>query len=221
VSEQNPAPGEIGRDGVMVVRVNGRSYPARHVAQCKTCRSKYRTQIERGIIGGMTYQSIIDDLVEPYDDHSPLGAPGYQSVMGHVRNGHMPMPYSLQRRILEKRASEMGKSVEQGESLIVDTVAATRMIVQRGFELMNNGDLQPSMGDLLKALQFQSSLEADKEQALDEEVWRDALIAYMDIVQRNVDPEVFQRIGREMARSPALQQIAMRRRGTVAGEIES
>lgn len=225
MTEQTPPPpaepGEVtGRDGMMLVRVGNRSYPAKYVSQCKTCRSKYRTQIEHGLINGMTYQMVLDELVEPFDDHSPLGPPGYQSVLGHVNRGHMPVPFSTQRRILEQRAKEMGKSVKEGSKALLDAVAVSRTIVQRGFEMMSNGEIQPSMNDLMKALQLQASIEGDGD-GLDEEAWREALIAYMEIVQRNVAAEVFQRIGKEMAESPVLQKIALRRRDTVAGEIEA
>lgn len=211
-------PGEIGPDGIMLVRVGDRSYPAKHVKQCRTCRSKYRTQIERGVISGMTYQAIIAELVEPYQDHSPLGTPSYQSVLGHVQRGHMPVPYSAQRKLLEQRAEEIGRSVEEGERLIVDPVSVNRTIVQRGFELLASGELRPSMGDLIKALQLQQLAEAGSD-GVDEDAWRDAFITYMEIVQSHVSAEVFQQIGRAMAKSPVLRDIAVRR-STVRGEIE-
>lgn len=205
----------------MLVRVGNQAYPAKHVKQCKTCRSKYRTQIEQGVIGGMTYQSIIDDVIAPYDDHSPIGSPTYASVLAHVKRGHMPIPFSHQRRIIEERAEEIGRSVEQGEKLLIDSVTVGRTIIQRAFELMNSGEIQPTMGDLLKALQLQQSVEGTRTPGVDEETWREAMIAYMEIVQRNVSSETFQAIGREMAQSPVLQQIAVRRRETVAGQIET
>lgn len=219
--EHAPEPGEItGRNGMVLVRVGNRTYPAKSVAQCRTCRSKYRSQIEQGLIGGMTYQSVMSELVDPFDDHSPLGTPGYQSVLGHVNRGHMPVPFSAQRRILEQRATEIGRSVEKGEQLLLDSVSVSRTIVQRGFELMNTGELQPSMNDLMKALQLQATVEGGSG-GMDEEAWREALIAYMEIVQRNVSAEVFRQIGKEMGESPVLQKIALRRRDTVAGEIEA
>jgi hypothetical protein len=204
----------------MRIRVGDRTYPAKHVPQCRVCRSKYRGDIERGIISGLTYQSIISDLVDPFEDHSPLGTPNYQSVLRHVRNKHMPVPFSIQRQVIEERAAELGRSVEEGERLLVDSVAVHRAVIQRGFERMNNGEIQPTMGDLMKALQLQAAVEADQDSGVDEEAWRDALIAYMEIVQRNVDHQIFEKIKREMATSPALKAIAERRQRTIAGEVE-
>lgn len=217
------APEETTEDsgGVMLVQVQGRTYPARHVKQCRTCRSKHRAQIEQGLIGGMTYQAVVNELVEPYDDHSPIGAPGYQSIMGHVRRGHMPMPYSIQRRLIEERADEMGKSVEAGMESLADSTAILRTIVRTGFEMINQGELRPSMGDLMKALQLQAALEGEREGGMDEEAWRTALITYMEIVQHSVAPEVFQRISREFAASSVMKEAMSARQGTVAGELEN
>lgn len=221
MSETAPEPDEDGGSGVMLVQVQGRTYPARHVKQCRTCRSKYRTQIEQGIIGGMTYQAVVNELVDPYEDHSPIGPPGYQSIMNHVRKGHMPMPYSVQRRLIEDRAQEMGKSVEEGMASLADSTAILRTIVRTGFEMINQGDLRPSMNDLIKALQLQAAMEGEKDGEGDEEAWRSALIAYMEIVQRSVSPEVFQRISREFAASPVMKNAMGVQQGTVSKELET
>lgn len=210
-----------GRDGVMLVRVNGRDYPAKQVKQCRTCRSKYRTQIEQAVINGMTYRAIIANVVEPYDDHSHLGAPGYQSLQTHVVKKHMPLPFSTQRRIIEDRAIELGKSVEEGEALLVDSITIHRALVEQGFRRLNNGDIHVGMADLIKVLQLQQATESGKDVGLDEDLWRDALMEYMSIVRRNVTSDVLQRIGRELAESPILQRINKGRRSTVPGEIAS
>lgn len=209
------------RGSVISVRVGDRLYPARHIAQCKLCRSQYRLEIERGIINGLTYNTIIEVSVDPYDDHSPLGPPTYSSILNHVRKRHMPVPWSMQRQMIEDRAAEMGKSVQEGEQLLVDSVAVHRAVIQRGFERMNSGEIQPTMGDLMKALQLQAAVEGDAEDdGVDEEVWRDALIAYMEIVQRHVTPAALEMIKRDMATSPTLRAIAARRQQTIAGEVE-
>lgn len=210
-----------GRDGVMLVRVNGRDYPAKQVKQCRTCRSKYRTQIEQAVINGMTYRAILANVVEPYDDHSHLGAPGYQSLQTHVVKKHMPLPFSTQRRIIEDRAIELGKSVEEGEALLVDTITIHRALVEQGFRRLNNGDIHVGMSDLIKVLQLQQATETGRDTGMDEDLWRDALMEYMSIVRRNVTSDVLQRIGRELAESPILQRINQGQRRTVSGEIAS
>lgn len=208
------------RERTILVRVGGKTYPAKEVPQCRTCRSKYRPQIEQGLISGMTYQVAVRELIDPYDDHSTLGTPSYQSLLNHVNKGHMPMPYVMQRRMLERRAEELGRSIEEGKDSLADPLAIIRSIVQTGFDMVSRGDLRPSMSELLKALQLQAAIEGGGEENT-EDTWRTALITYMEIVQQNVSPEVFQRISRAMASSPVMKEAMTSRQGTVAGAIES
>lgn len=214
-------PSQQEAESIFLVRINGRTYPAKSVKQCRTCRSKHRAQIEQGLISGMTYQAVLAELVDPYEDHSPLGAPGYQSLLSHVKKGHMPMPYSTQRKLLEQRAEETGKSIEEGGKSLADSLAIIRSIVQTGFDMVSRGDLRPSMGELLKALQLQAAIEGTEDGAASEEAWRTALITYMEIVQSHVSPEVFQRISRQMASSPVMQEAMSPKPARVVAEIES
>lgn len=205
---------EGSRTETSFVQVGDRLYPVKFVKNCKTCRSRYRAQIEQAILGGVPYKRIFDEAVEPYDDHSALGAPTCQGVMTHVRRGHMPLPYSTQRSILENRATELGRSIEEGEQLLVDSVGTLRAIVQRGFERMNNGEIQPTMGDFIAALRLEGALSGSQSDdgAADNEVWRKAFVAYMEIVKGSVSPEVFQRIGTQMRGSAVMQQIMERQK---------
>jgi hypothetical protein len=121
------------------------------------------------------------------------------------------MPFSMQRSIIEERAAEMGKNIEDAEELIIDSVTVQRTVIAKAYEMLSNGELVPSMGDLLKALQLQQTMEAGKGGDVAEETWREAFMEYMTIVQKIVPPELFQKIGVEMTRSPTLQAIASRR----------
>lgn len=205
---------EGSRTETSFVQVGDRLYPVKFLKNCKTCRSRYRAQIEQAILGGIPYKKIFDEVVEPYDDHSALGSPTYQGILTHVRRGHMPLPFSTQRSILESRATELGRSIEEGEQLLMDSVGTLRAIVQRGFERMNNGEIQPTMGDFIAALRLEGALSGTQgdEASADNEVWRKAFVAYMEIVKNSVSPEVFQRIGDQMRGSAVMKEIMERQR---------
>lgn len=195
-----------------MVRVGNRTYPAKRVRQCRTCRSKYRPVIEAAITSGLPYEEIHRRTVAPYEDHSLLGPPDFKQIQRHVANGHMPLPHTAQRRIIEKRAEELGQSIEIGEDVLVDNVTAIRSIIQMGFDRLQSGELEPSMRDLMQALQLQAQIDKEHgEGGLDEEVWRDALIAYMSIVRDVVSPDAMEEIKSRMANSPILKAIADRR----------
>lgn len=205
------------------IEVRGRRYPTRHVPNCMTCRSIHRHEIEAALINGQTYASVVRDVAEQFDYHSPLGTPTYNSVLSHARRGHMPLPYLVQRRAIEARAKELRKSVEEGEHNLIDGQIVARAVMERGYEMLNSGSLAPSMRDLLEAARLErdiASLQSEDGQ-MTEESWRAALTAYIEIVRQYVSPQVFQQINQAMAVSPALAKISQQRRSpqTVEGRV--
>jgi hypothetical protein len=205
------------------IEVRGRRYPTKHVRNCKTCRSIHRQEIEAALINGDTYASVVRNVAEQFDFHSPLGTPTYNSILAHTRRGHMPLPYLAQRRAIEARAKELRKSVEDGEHNLLDGQLIAHAVLQRGYEMLNTGALNPSMKDLLEAARLErdiAALQSDTDQ-MGEDAWREALTAYMDIVRQHVPAQVFQQINQAMALSPALAKISQRRAvPAVQGKVE-
>lgn len=202
------------------IEVRGRRYPTKHIKNCKTCRSIHRHEIENALIGGSTYASVLKDVVETFDFHSPLGAPTYQSVLTHARKGHMPLPYLTQRRAIEARAKELRKSVEEGEDNLLDGQLVAQAVMQRGYELLNSGEITPNMRELLEAARLERDIAAVQTETdqMNEDAWREALTAYIEIVRQHVSPQVFQQINQAMAVSPALVKISQQRKAMPAVE---
>lgn len=197
---------------VSMIQVGDRAYHYRTIKNCKVCRSQYRMDIEKAVLSGLSYRKIYYQVSEGFGDHSALGSPSYQGIISHVRKGHMPMPFSAQRTILEGRADELGRSIEEAEGFIMDSIGTLRAVAQRGFERMNSGEIQPTMTDLIAALRLESALSGSQEGGGTEETWRQAFITYMEVVKANVSAELFQRIGEEMRGSPVMQQILDRQK---------
>ncbi len=199
---------------VAYTTINGRRYPIKVHPHCPVCQSIHRPQIEQSIITGMTYSQVIREHVEPHDHHSPKGAPTMENLTDHVRARHMPTPFSVQRDIIEQRAKELGKGIEDGEGLLTDSLAMFRSIATKGFEMMNEGIIAPTMADTIRALQLQQQAESmmiNDPGADGVEAWRAALMEYMSIVQKFAPPEVFQQIAVAMHNSPVLRSIAKSR----------
>lgn len=202
------------------IQVRGRRYPTKHVHNCKTCRSVHRHEIENALINGYTYASVMRDVVGAYEYHSPLGVPTYNSVLTHTRNGHMPLPYLAQRRAIESRAKELRKSVEEGENNLLDGQLVARAVMQRGYEMLNSGEITPNMRELLDAARLErdiSAIQSETDQ-MGEDAWREALTAYIEIVRQHTPPQVFQQINQAMALSPALAKISKQRKAVPAVE---
>lgn len=210
-----------GNQQVTFITIGGRRYPYKTIHNCQICRSIHRNEIEQALLTGMTNIQVLHEVIETYEFHSPIGTPSLGSLSRHLQQKHMPSPFMIQREVIERRAKEMGRNIRDGEEFLVDSMTVIRTIVQKGYTRLSEGEIQPSMGDMLKAIQIQHSVEATQAvtESMDDgvEMWRAALMEYMKIVQGVVSPADFQRIGLEMSRSPVLQAISRKR---VAGALE-
>jgi hypothetical protein len=190
-----------------MVRVGGKTYPARFESTCKTCQSPYRHEIESQLLQGRSYKVIIDHLVSTYADGGPKGHPGKDSLSNHLRGNHMPLNAVVEREIIERRSAAIGLDVENAARTLVDHVVANETIIERGFQRLQAGEIQPTMRDLLTAIRNQIAIEADAEDGLDSEVWRTALMEYMAILGRVLTPEQRVEFARLADASPVLRAL--------------
>lgn len=89
------------------VTVRGRWYQIRHVRQCDTCTSRYRSQIERAVMRGVTYADAARSV--PGGDPRPSS----RSVRQHFRRGHSPwLSVRLDERGTARRRSPSGATTD-------------------------------------------------------------------------------------------------------------
>jgi hypothetical protein len=188
---------------MVMVQVAGRAYPLRTEGTCGVCQSPYRFEIERALVLGESY----GDIVESMASRNPL-PPGRTTLKNHVNNMHMPLPQTTQRRLIEKRAADLGKDIEEGTENLLNYTSVNETIIKKGFERLQDGDIKPSMGDLLKALALQAQIETSQPSgSLDTEAWQAALMEYFNIARRTMPPELWAEFTRELARSPLLKAL--------------
>jgi hypothetical protein len=191
---------------MVATRIGGHDYPMRSIGGCKTCQDPNRLQIENDLIKGQSYASIARGLEGmPEGD---LGHPTGGQISEHVKRGHIPIGVSVQRRLIERRAEEIGRSVNDAEDALIDYVAVSQLIVHKGFERMQDGEIAPEMADVLTASRFLHQVEQSAGGALDENAWRDALMAYMDTTRAFIPPERWEEYGRAMNANPILQAMS-------------
>lgn len=201
-----------------MVRIGYDDYPLVNSYNCRTCQSPHRAFIENQLILGRSYRAIRREV-----EKLPVGALPHPSIGGlssHVRNNHMPLPAQTRRRIIERRAEQVGTAL-QSEDDIVDYITVNEMILRRGWERMISGEIEPNMNDLAQAIAMRAKIEATSTEGYDTEVWQGTLMAYMEVAQRFIPPEVFQQYGRELSRHPIMKAIAARQeeQRTVPGEV--
>ena len=187
-------------------RIGGRDYPMRSVPSCYTCQSPQRIVIENDLIKGLSYANIAAGLENAPVGHFPH--PNAKQISDHVRKGHIPVGVSSQRRLIERRAKEIGRNIEDSEDSLVDFVTVSQMIVARGFERMQDGEITPDVSDVLAASKFLHQVEQSAGGSVDENTWRDALMAYMEVTRVFIPTERWAEYGAAMNSNPILKSMA-------------
>jgi hypothetical protein len=207
-------PLEHAPQSMVMVRIGGHDYPLRTVATCQVCQSPYRFEVERALVHGSGYTAVHTAFTGRTPEPPPVDA-----MIAHVSRGHLPLPLATSRIMLEQRARALGKDIEEGLENLVDHAVVNEEIIRKGYQRLQDGDIEPSMGDLLKAMEFQAKLDAATPSGdLTTEAWQEALMEYFEIARRMMPPEMWARFGQELAQSPILKAIASQQ-AAVQGEV--
>lgn len=200
-------PTPTGPPGSMVmVEVNGQQYPMKRLPTCYTCMSPYRRDIELALIEGQSYRSIAKDIADyEVQPRQPWPHPTPASIRHHVQQNHMPLGPTAERALIEERAREIGRDLENYGSSLVDHVSANKLVIQRGMTSLARGDLKPTMGDLLTAIRTQQTIEQAAEDGVDSAAWQEALVAYMEVAQQFIPHDAIQAYGQALAKHPILR----------------
>lgn len=199
---------------MVMVRIGRHSYPYRTEPLCSVCQCTYRIDIERALVHGDSYRAIHT----AFEGRDPA-PPSIDAMLGHVTRGHLPLPQATSRLMLEQRAQTLGKDIESSVESLVDYSVVSEEIIRKGFRRLQDGEIEPSMGDLLKAMEFQAKLDAGSPSGdLSMDAWQEALMEYFEIARRMMPPELWEGFTREVARSPILKAIDARQ-SAVPGEV--
>jgi hypothetical protein len=173
------------------------------VAQCRTCMSPYRLEIEQAVLEQRSYMSIANALLDRAEGRLPH--PGHQSIRDHVLKNHMPIGPTAERALVEERAKAIGRDIETYASGLADYATVNEIIIQRGMDRLARGELQPSMSELLTAIRMQHTIEATTEDGLDSAAWQEALVAYLEVAQKFIPADQMQAYGQALANHPVLR----------------
>ncbi len=203
---------------MMMVRIGGQDYPVRSEPNCKTCQSPHRQFIEKELLLARSYTVIADSLVglpEGYKGH-----PSKEGIAKHVKAGHLPLGPATQRRLVERRAQEIGRDINNDEHTLADHITVSQMIVQKGVEMVASGSLDIKGSDVLAAARFLHQVEQAAGGETDAEVWISAVMEHMTIVQKHMSSQQQQAYARDLATSPVLKALKAKLQ-TVPGEVTS
>lgn len=206
---------------LLMTRVGGRDYPLVSVSNCKTCQSPYRAWIEQYIVQGMTYAAIAKMLTDTQEYGGALGHPDKDRIAHHVQQGHFALPLVAQRALIEKRAKEMGKNLEDAAEQLVDYVTANELIIQRGVEALQAGELEVDATALLGAIKAQHSIEQTIGASVDNETWVTATMAMIEDFRSVLAPGQWDQFTTRLDNNPVIKAIAMRSQEATVIEHEA
>jgi hypothetical protein len=179
----------------VIYRVGGTSYAMRVVGKCLTCRSIHRAEIENLVVMGYAWGSIADHLPE-------ATRVSKANIRYHFEHGHMPLPESLRRSVIERRAKMLNLSTADNAAPAVDQWVVVQSIMQRGFERVASGQSEPDVKDTLAAAKQLSEIE-DRLAGV-RAINDDAVMAIIEGARSYMSHEDWVRFNWELKENPAM-----------------
>ncbi|MFD8650685.1 hypothetical protein [Streptomyces mirabilis] len=167
-----------GPSSIVMIRVGGRTVPAKTNSKCRVCQSPHRVQIEKWTLEAYTRPTILAYLkdLEP----GPLGHPSEKSLRLHA-DKHMALGDRAQAAILARRAEQLGEEIEKYGGRVADHLSALDIVVLRGFDALQRGEIKVDAATLMKAIDLKHKIDSSVDGGVDANIWRDALMEYMRI----------------------------------------
>lgn len=207
-STNPPAVMRTQRGSMVMTRIGGRDYPLYSGAQCKTCQHPQRQDIENDILAGRSYLGIWKDLPEDED------RPSYEGLIRHFKGGHLPLGPATERALMERNYEATGRRIEEAIDDIVDHITVAEMVVKKGFERMQRGEIAPEMTDLLGAVKIVESIQARTNQDMDHEMWVSACMSMLEDARSVMTGDQWATYSKKLADNPILKALAEKQGGT-------
>jgi hypothetical protein len=198
-------PDETGPASMVMVRIGNRTVPAKNGPRCRVCQSPHRAQIEAWILEGYTRPTILAHLADMPEGR--LGHPSEKSLREHT-DRHLPLDARAEAAIIERRAEQLGDEIEKFGGRVADHVSALDMVVLKGFDALQRGEIKLGATDLMKAIDLKQKIDASVGGGMDDQRWRRIIMEYMRIAVGFIPPEKRQEFARALQESPVLAELS-------------
>lgn len=209
MTEDRPTSVRGAGTSVVTYRFGGREYPMKTVARCLTCMSPYRFEIEEAIVAGRTYKRIAE-MVAGYGEDFEIGS---RAIADHYYNGHMPLDLANTRQIVESRAQQVGKRIEDETKTLVDGITLLHTVVEKTFERIARGEVEPGVREGLAAAKMLSDIGEYDTAGVEEQAYVEAFMVYQEEAEKIMGVEAFRQFGEALAANPVLQALIARHEG--------
>lgn len=184
---------------VASINVGGREYPLVSEPTCRTCQSPHRRLIEAEAVAGVAWHAIVDRL----PDDAGLTA---RNLSDHFRNQHLPVAAEGVRQLAERNAREVGEVVAAGAQRLVDYLDFARSVVGRVNDRVLAGEVEPSVGDAIRAAQMLLQHDAQPQGPTNND-YVQGFVIYCEVAREMMGPELFGEFVHRLARHPVLRQL--------------
>lgn len=195
---------------MILTRIGGREYPLRSLPNCRTCQHPQRDEIENAMLAGQSMLSIRRAL--PEDDFRP----SYDGLRGHFKNNHMPLEASAQVALIERNAKRQGLKIEEAIDTLVDHITVAEMVVQKGFQRMQSGEISPEMTDVLNAVKIVEQIQSRVQGDMDQEMWVSATMSMLEDARQIMNPQQWEQYGKKLQSNPILKALADKQASSAA-----
>ena len=186
-------------------RLGGREYPLRSVSTCFVCQSSFRFHIESEIAQGRVFPRIHKDLMLAEPDCTL----SVENLREHFKNGHMPSEVEGARLVMERRAVERGRSLDDASMTLADGMTLAEIVVQKTIEAMQRGEIKPDIKDGIAAARLMETF-APVEQGVNQNVYAEAFMAYHETAQQIMTEGQFKDFGLQLSSNATLKSLIAR-----------
>lgn len=194
-------------------RIGGREYPLRSEANCLTCQSHYRVEIENALLKGYSYASVARSI--------PQAGLSSQNIYEHVNNGHLPLDEHLRRVVIEQRATELGRDIQRSDGVLTDHITFARLGLQKVLERMQTGELVPGINEGIQFANLLFRLDEFAGESVDQSAIAASFMAFMEAAKAVMDQAQFVRFGKLLDRNPVLHALSQKTAQVVEAEVEA
>ncbi len=183
-------------------RIDDRVHRLRRVGQCFVCRSKFRSQVEKGLAEGESYAAIVLGLPE-------AAALTTRNVSEHWKRGHLPVGDEVFRRIQEDQAEQVGQLVKKAADRKLGDLALAHAVVGRVNERLAMGEVEPTFKDALGAARLLERHDGARQERIDlrreRDEARDALARILSVAKVVMSRSSWSALAQQVDADPALR----------------
>jgi hypothetical protein len=182
-------------------RVGNHNFPRYIGARCKVCNSlAYRDDIEQWLLRGYTPAAIASHLPED-------AGLSKTNIIDHVRNGHLQLDEHTKRVAIETRAKESGWDPDEHDGLLADHVTFARLGVQKVFEKMMDGGLEPDIRDGIALASLLVKVDEIAGQSVDYQQTIRMVARLISVIEEQVPEDILQRVKHIIQADPIFRSV--------------